>query len=89
MGGGLGEPGFKLFQLKVQLHTAVKLGFLARTGTEAGHLAGKAFVFGQGGAAALCGGGIRGWREAASQTGGSVRLEAAFCDFMSAPSNQL
>ena len=54
---GLDEPGFELFQLEVQLHTAVELGFLARTGAEAGHLAGEAFVLRQRGAAALgCGG---------------------------------
>ncbi len=76
MCSGVREAGFELFQLEVQLHAAVELGFLARTGAEAGHLAGEAFVLSQGGAAALGGSGIRGGREAAGQASGGVSLEA-------------
>ena len=75
MSGGHGETGFELFQLEVQLHAAVELGFLARAGAEAGHLASESFVLGQCGAAALGSSGIQGGREAAGQAGGSVGLE--------------
>ena len=52
---GLGEAGFELFQLEIQLHAAVELGFLGGAGRDSGDFTGEAFVLGQGSAAALSG----------------------------------
>ncbi len=62
-----GEPGFEFFQLEVQLYVSVELGFLVCPGAEAGHLASEALVLGQGGAAALGGGGVRCGRKTAGR----------------------
>lgn len=43
----LGEAGFKILQPEIQVHAAVELGFLARTGAEAGHLAGETVTKGE------------------------------------------
>lgn len=68
-----GELSFKAADGEVQLNAAVELGFLARTGAEAGHLTREPFVLRQGDAATLGSGGIQGGRKAAG--GGSVGIK--------------
>src|ERR1035441_379579 len=76
LSGHFGKLRLKALDFKVQLHAAVELALLGRTGTEAGNATGQAFMLSQCGAAAFGGGGVCRRREATRQPGGGVGFKA-------------